>query len=497
MIVIMLTLFSLTISAAAPFSVNLAPTQAYISSVVGHAQSYSLSCESRSAADLLQYWGINISETKFLNTLGLSDNPDKGFVGDVNGPWGYTPPKPYGVHALPVAKVLKKFGLPASARYGLSFQELKSEIAAGRPVIVWVIGGVWSGTPLIYTAQNGEKVVVARYEHSMLAIGYDQNVIHLIDAGSGRTVTHPISNFKNSWAVLGNMAVTANLGNAPAPTSAPSSGGGYLTYVVKSGDYLSKIAQQFNVSWQDIAALNNITYPYTIYPGQVLKIKTLNQPAAPTPTRTPKPTKTPLSPTDTLMPTQTATFSEVPAQEDTATAVDTATDTATTMATATATSEQQATAINEESQPTDTNTPKKTPKPTKKATVTPTVKPQTQTAKTYTVQPGDYLLSIARKFGLNWQDIAKLNGVAWPYTIYAGQVLKLPGGAQSVPDQPAPTNPTQAPEPKPSSKTYVVKSGDYLVALGKKFGISWQKLASVNGIGWPYIIYPGQVLRIP
>ena len=491
----MLTLFSLLLSAAAPLSVDQAPAQAYVSGVVGHAQSYSLSCESRSAADLLQFWGKNISETKFLNTLPRSDNPDKGFVGDVNGPWGYTPPNPYGVHALPVAKVLRKFGMQASARYGLSFKELKEEIAAGRPVIVWVIGGVWSGTPLVYTAQNGDKVIVARYEHSMLAIGYDQNVIHLIDAGSGRTITHPISNFKNSWAVLGNMAVTAKLGSSPAPTSAPSGGDKYLTHVVQSGEYLTKIAKQYNVSWQDIAALNDITYPYVIYPGQVLKIKLIKQPAAATPTKTPKPTKTPLSPTDTLSPTLTPTWTEQ-AQQDTPspTIEDTAT---TTSDGGQPVDDPTPTATDDASQPLDTATPTrtpKTPKPTKKTAPTKTPKPEAK--KTYTVQPGDYLLSIARKFDVAWQDIASLNGINWPYTIYAGQVLKIPGGGDQSPS-PSPAEPTQAPAPKPSGKTYVVKPGDYVVALGRKFGVSWQKLASVNGIGWPYVIYPGQVLKIP
>jgi LysM repeat protein len=43
----------------------------------------------------------------------------------------------------------------------------------------------------------------------------------------------------------------------------------------------------------------------------------------------------------------------------------------------------------------------------------------------------------------------------------------------------------------------VVQKGDYLVALGRKFGVPWQTLASLNGIGYPYIIYPGQVLKIP
>jgi LysM repeat protein len=45
----------------------------------------------------------------------------------------------------------------------------------------------------------------------------------------------------------------------------------------------------------------------------------------------------------------------------------------------------------------------------------------------YTVQPGDTLARIASRFGLYWPDIAGANGISWPFTIYPGQVLTLPG----------------------------------------------------------------------
>ena len=44
-------------------------------------------------------------------------------------------------------------------------------------------------------------------------------------------------------------------------------------YTVKKGDTLSKIGAKLGVKWQDIAKLNNIKAPYTIYVGQKLKIK--------------------------------------------------------------------------------------------------------------------------------------------------------------------------------------------------------------------------------
>jgi len=49
--------------------------------------------------------------------------------------------------------------------------------------------------------------------------------------------------------------------------------GGEVWYTVKKGDTLSKIGKMFGVPWQNIAKLNGIEAPYTIYPGQKLRIK--------------------------------------------------------------------------------------------------------------------------------------------------------------------------------------------------------------------------------
>ena len=40
-----------------------------------------------------------------------------------------------------------------------------------------------------------------------------------------------------------------------------------------------------------------------------------------------------------------------------------------------------------------------------------------------------------------------------------------------------------------------MQPGDYLIALAKRFGTSWEKLAELNSIGYPFIIHPGQVLQ--
>lgn len=64
---------------------------------------------------------------------------------------------------------------------------------------------------------------------------------------------------------------------------------------------------------------------------------------------------------------------------------------------------------------------------------------------------------------------------------------------------PAPA-PTPAPEPEQTNNnntTYIVKRGDCLSTIGSKLGVNWKDIANTNGISNPYIIYVGQVLKIP
>lgn len=45
---------------------------------------------------------------------------------------------------------------------------------------------------------------------------------------------------------------------------------------------------------------------------------------------------------------------------------------------------------------------------------------------TYTVRPGNTLYAIAQFFGTSVKEIAQANGLVYPYTIYPGQELVLP-----------------------------------------------------------------------
>lgn len=106
--------------------------------------------------------------------------------------------------------------------------------------------------------------------------------------------------------------------------------------------------------------------------------------------------------------------------------------------------------------------------------------PAPQPTMTYRVRPGDTLSGIAGRYGTTAAVLAQLNGIANPNLIYAGQVIRIPVGPVH------PVEPTY----------YVVRRGDTLGGIAKRFGTTYQRLAQLNGIRNPNLIYVGQRLRI-
>lgn len=182
------------------------PPSALITGISGHEQIYELGCEASAAVDWAGYYDVLIYESTFQFALPLSDNPDLGFVGNVTTDgWGQIPPHAYGVHAPPIAELLREYGLPAQAVKGMTLEEVKAELAEGDPIIAWVIGNMVYSYPVKYFDKEGNAVTVAPYEHVVILTGYDEMSITYLNNGLFYSV--PIDVFLNSWGVLGNMAV--------------------------------------------------------------------------------------------------------------------------------------------------------------------------------------------------------------------------------------------------------------------------------------------------
>lgn len=99
----------------------------------------------------------------------------------------------------------------------------------------------------------------------------------------------------------------------------------------------------------------------------------------------------------------------------------------------------------------------------------------------YVVKKGDTLSSIAKEYNTTYQKLAEDNNISNPNLIYPGQIIKI--------NESSAINPT----------TYIVKKGDTLSSIAKKYNTTWQAIYNKNKdvIGEnPDIIRPGQVLTI-
>jgi len=181
------------------------PPEHYIREITGHKQYFPLGCEASAAVDWALFFGVPINEYEFQVRLPQSDNPDFGFVGGLQGPWGQVPPYSYGVHAGPIAALLREYRIPAVGLRDATLELIKEQISKDQPVIAWVIGNMVAGIPYEYTDKQGNKVIVAAYEHVVILIGYDEDTIRYMN--NGKFYEIPEENFLSSWGVLGNMIV--------------------------------------------------------------------------------------------------------------------------------------------------------------------------------------------------------------------------------------------------------------------------------------------------
>ena len=97
---------------------------------------------------------------------------------------------------------------------------------------------------------------------------------------------------------------------------------------------------------------------------------------------------------------------------------------------------------------------------------------------TYTVKPGNTLWAIANFFGMAVEDLAALNDISYPYTIFPGQEIKIIASQIGAPAY------------------YTVRPGDSLWSIAQRYGRDIASILQLNNLSNPDIIYPGQILRL-
>lgn len=184
--------------------VQAAPVSTRIDGMPVFAQERNLSCEYSAARAAAARWGVKISEWEFISSIPYNANPHLGFRGNIDDHWGGT--ISYGIYAEPIAKFLATKGLQTKLLWD-GVEQLKQEVALGRPVVIWVPGGMGWGQPFDGSA-DGVTFQLMPLEHAVTLYGYDENGVYVADPGFGTYDYYSWATFKRSWAYLGNMAMS-------------------------------------------------------------------------------------------------------------------------------------------------------------------------------------------------------------------------------------------------------------------------------------------------
>ena len=144
------------------------------------------------------------------------------------------------------------------------------------------------------------------------------------------------------------------------------------------------------------------------------------------------------------------------------------------------------------------------------AEVTAPVAPAVATASTYAVVKGDNLWIIAKKNGVTVKQLTAANNLRADSRLSLGQKLVIPGKTAVAPtalpaavggktvEPSATAHSVAASAAAPAAPiTHVVKSGESLGSIAKKYQVKVGDIATANNIADPTKIRVGQTLKIP
>jgi membrane-bound lytic murein transglycosylase D len=119
----------------------------------------------------------------------------------------------------------------------------------------------------------------------------------------------------------------------------------------------------------------------------------------------------------------------------------------------------------------------------------PVVAAGTSTGAFHRVRRGETLSEIADEYGVTQRELRQWNTLDSRGRIRAGQRLRV-----TSPDAP---RPVVSPEDQTGGRTHLVRRGDTLKSLAKRYGVSIQALREANGLSERQSLKTGMALKIP
>lgn len=238
-----------------------------------------------------------------------------------------------------------------------------------------------------YTVKSGDTL-------SGIANQYNTTVNQIVSLNQ---LSNPNLIYVGQVLKLKNSQTTNSSSSSSSSTAATTVG----TYTVKAGDTLSAIASRYSTSSSTLASLNSLSNPNLIYVGQVLKVSSN--------------ASTSSSTNSSANSTVTTAASYTVKAGDTLSAI----------AAKYGTTYQALASTNSISNPNDIYVGQVIKVSATATAASSQAASSTNSNGSYTVKSGDTLYGIALANGLNWQTLAKQNGISDPNVIFVGQKLSL------------------------------------------------------------------------
>ena len=325
--------------------------------------------------------------------------------------------------------------------------------------------------PESYVVQSGDTLIgtANRFGLSVTQLATYNNLSSRADLLRGQKL----------WLVPGKVTAPAVTPAAPSRKRAQSTTA-TKSYKVQSGDGLIALAKQFGISTQALADLNGIGSTDSLYVGQTLKI-----------------------PADA----NTTSSSNSSASRSSSSAVTSnykvkSGETLIGIANSLGVSAAQVAAVNssfDERARLQRGQTIKVPVSASQVDNKLNDKPIS-----YKIRSGDTLIGVANRYKIGVSDLAAANNLSTNSNLILGRSLTIPAAGNrstatsaTSTSSAASTSTTSTGKKLDNTENYRVQSGDGLIALARRFGVSVSDLAATNNLSTKAQLQRGQTLKVP
>lgn len=286
------------------------------------------------------------------------------------------------------------------------------------------------------------------------------------------------------WLIPGKVASSTS-SRTPKTNSSSTANIATKSYTVKPGDGLIALAREFEVSVETLASLNGLSTTDNLYVGQKLKVPA-SVSKAPSSSSSANNTSSYSGPT--------SSYKVKPGE----TLIGIANDLGL--------SADQIAAINNFNANARLQAGQVIKLPVKKEVVSVQLNDK---PVSYKVQSGDTLTGVAARYGVSISELAAANNMATNANLILGRTITIPAKGSSSSSTPAASKPSSSSTSSASSssssagtklsntESYKVQSGDSLIGLARKFGVSVDDLAKTNNLSSNAQLQRGQTLQVP